>query len=495
MLQPELSTYRQLASQEGGIIPVYADVIADDQTPIALYRRLREDSPSYLLESISGGSQIARYSFVGIHPFATLTVNGDGIDTTGPVHIDLEGNPFDVLRNWTTQFAPGPNTRDFAAQHLPPFFGGAVGFLGYEMVSHIEDIPVPPAGDVRLPDAQFIMTRVVAAFDHATNRLKLIVNTLPGDDPDGAYRRAEDDIRQLLTKISKPLDADEPLPSQPPADVISSSTREEFTRAVARTREYIRSGDIFQAVISQRLETRLRSTSLQVYRHLRSMNPSPYMFHLDLPDLTMVGASPEVLVRVVDGHVEVRPLAGTRRRGETEAEDLALEVELKTDEKERAEHVMLVDLGRNDVGRVARYGSVNVPEMLEVERYSHVMHLVSHVEGQLQEDLDAIDALKACFPAGTLSGAPKVRAMEIIAELEPHRRGPYGGTVGYFGFSGNLDSCITIRTIVIKDGRAYIQAGAGIVADSEPEKEFEETLNKAAGLLRALEQAERSVLP
>lgn len=494
MLQPELSIYRQLASEEG-VIPVYADVIADNQTPISLYRRLRGDSPSYLLESISGGAQIARYSFVGIDPFATLTVTGDQIETTGPLTVDLEGNPFDVLRDWTTQFAPGPNTQAFAARHLPPFFGGAVGFLGYEMVSHIENIPVPPPGDVTLPDAQFIMTRVVAAFDHATNRLNLIVNTLPGEDPDGAYRQAEDEIRHLLNRIAEPLDSGENPTSQPPADTVSSSTKERFTTAVERTRDYIRSGDIFQAVLSQRFETPLRSTSLQVYRHLRSMNPSPYMFHLDLPDLTMVGASPEVLVRVVDGRVEVRPLAGTRRRGRNEDEDRALEVELKADEKERAEHVMLLDLGRNDVGRVARYGTVKVSEMLQVERYSHVMHLVSHVEGQLRDDLDAIDALKASFPAGTLSGAPKVRAMEIIAELEPHRRGPYGGTVGYFGFSGNLDSCITIRTIVIKDGRAYIQAGAGIVADSDPDREFEETLNKAAGLLRALEQAERSVLP
>ncbi|MFO7942604.1 MAG: anthranilate synthase component I [Bacillota bacterium] len=494
MLQPELSIYRQLAS-EGGIIPVYADVIADNQTPIALYRRLRDDSPSYLLESISGGDQIARYSFVGIDPFATLTVTGEQIATTGPLTIGLEGNPFDVLRDWTTQFAPGPNTRAFAERHLPPFFGGAVGFLGYEMVSHIENIPIPPPGEVTLPDAQFMMTRVVAAFDHATNRLKLIVNTLPGEDPQRDYRRAEDEVRRLLDRIAEPLDSGEPLTASPPADIVSSSTRERFTAAVERAREYIRSGDIFQAVLSQRFEAPLRSTSLQVYRHLRSMNPSPYMFHLDLPDLTMVGASPEVLVRVVDGNVEVRPLAGTRRRGRNEDEDRALEMELKTDEKERAEHVMLLDLGRNDVGRVARYGSVKVSEMLEIERYSHVMHLVSHVEAKLRDGLDAIDALKACFPAGTLSGAPKVRAMEIIAELEPHRRGPYGGTVGYFGFSGNLDSCITIRTVVIKDDRAYIQAGAGIVADSEPDKEFEETLNKAAGLLRALEQAERSVLP
>ena len=492
MLFPQPETYLDLAA-EGGVVPVYADIIADEQTPISLYRKLCFDGPSYLLESVTGGAQVARHSFIGIDPFATLTIRDSTVTLTGP-EMALPEDPFDALRAWTSHFSPGRRTLRFVREHLPHFFGGAVGYLGYEMVRHIESIPVPTGKTVDLPDSQFVMSRAVAAFDHATNRLKLIVNTLPGANPESAYRQAEEMIGCLLDRMKEASPITEDRPSEMPFVPVSNTDRRDFTAAVQRAREYIRAGDIFQVVLSQRLETRLRTSSFQVYRHLRSLNPSPYMFHLDLPDVTLVGASPEMLVRVVDGTVETRPLAGTRRRGRDDAEDRALEQDLLSDEKERAEHIMLVDLGRNDVGRVAEYGSVRVSELMGVERYSHVMHLVSHVRGKLRKDVDAIDALKACFPAGTLSGAPKIRAMEIIAEMEPHRRGPYGGAGGYLGFSGNLDSCIIIRTVVIKDGRAYVQAGAGIVADSQPDSEYEETLNKARGLLQALEQAERSVL-
>ncbi len=494
MLYPELESYIELA-QEGGVIPLYADIMADEHTPISLYRTLRSESPSYLLESVAGGEQVARHSFIGIEPFASFTCRDGQVEVSGPSEVELPEDPFDALRAWTEYYTPGPQTQAFAREHLPPFFGGAVGYLGYEMAAHIEDIPVAAARAVDVPDSQFIMSHLVAAFDHATNRIKLIVNTLPGQDPERTYHCAGETVQRVLRsmeKASPQCEESSPVASLEPA---SNVRREDFTAQVQRARDYIRAGDIFQVVLSQRLEVPLRTSSFTVYRHLRSLNPSPYTFYLDLPDVTLVGSSPELLVKVVDGVVDTRPLAGTRPRGSDDAQDRLLEEELRSDEKERAEHIMLVDLGRNDVGRVAQYGSVRVPELLGVERYSHVMHLVSHVQGNLCPDMDAIDALKACFPAGTLSGAPKVRAMEIIAEMESEQRGPYGGAVGYLGFSGNLDSCIIIRTLIIKDGRAYIQAGAGIVADSDPQKEYEETLSKASGLLAALEQAERSVLP
>ncbi len=494
MLCPEPETYCQLA-REGGVVPVYADIIADEHTPISLYRKLSSDAPSYLLESVAGGAQVGRHSFIGTDPFATLTIREGRTEVTGQDEPKLPDDPFDALRAWTNYYTPGQRTLDFAREHLPPFFGGAVGYLGYEMAAHIEDIPTAAGQPVDLPDSQFIMSRLVTAFDHATNRIKLIVNTFPGQDPKGAYRHAEKTVQKILQRMEEPSPPSEEKPPTTSFEPVSNVRREDFTSSVQRARNYIRAGDILQVVLSQRLETRLSASSFTVYRHLRSLNPSPYNFYLDLPDVTLVGSSPELLVRVVDGVVETRPLAGTRRRGQDDAEDQLLEEDLRNDEKERAEHVMLVDLGRNDVGRIAQYGSVRVPELLDVERYSHVMHLVSQVEGKLRPDKDGIDALKACFPAGTLSGAPKVRAMEIIAEMERDQRGPYGGAVGYLGFSGNLDSCIIIRTVVIKDGRAYIQAGAGIVADSEPQSEYEETLSKAGGLLAALERAEGSVLP
>lgn len=494
MLCPGLEKYCQLA-QEGGVVPVYADVIDDEHTPTSLYRKLSNDAPSYLLESVAGGTQVARHSFIGIDPFATFTLREDHTKVTGLDNLELPEDPFDALRAWIDYYTPGQQTLDFVREHLPPFFGGAVGYLSYEMAAHIEDIPVAAGQSTDIPDSQFIMSRLVAAFDHATNRIKLIVNTLPGQDPEDAYRCAEETVRKILRRMDQPLPPSEERPPPTSFEPSSNMQKEAFTASVERARDYIRAGDIFQVVLSQRLQIPLRTSSFTVYRHLRSVNPSPYTFHLNLPDVTLVGSSPELLVRVVDQVVETRPLAGTQPRGHDDAEDQLLEEKLRNDEKERAEHIMLVDLGRNDIGRVAKYGSVRVPELIEVERYSHVMHLVSHVKGELRPDKDAIDALKACFPAGTLTGAPKLRAMEIIAEMEPDRRGPYGGAVGYLGFSGNLDSCIIIRTVVIKDGRAYVQAGAGIVADSEPQSEYHETLNKADALLAALKQAEGSMLP
>ncbi len=493
MLVPSLDTYCQLA-REGGVVPVYADIIADEHTPISLYRKLNDDAPSYLLESVTGGAQVARHSFIGTDPFATLTIQDGGVKATGSDVASLADDPFDALRRWVNAFKPGPETLAFARSHLPPFFGGAVGYLGYEMVAHIEDIPIPIQREIDVPDSQFLMSRLVVAFDHATNRIKLIVNTVPGEDPHRAYHLAKKTVEETLERMHASSPPSEEVPPEEPFEPVSNVRREDFTANVERARDYIHAGDLLQVVLSQRLSIPLRTSAFTVYRHLRSLNPSPYNFFLELPDVTLVGSSPELLVKVVDDVVETRPLAGTRKRSRDEAEDRRLEDELRRDEKERAEHIMLVDLGRNDVGRVSRYGSVEVTELLEVERYSHVMHLVSHVRGELHPDLDAIDALKACFPAGTLSGAPKVRAMERIAEMEREQRGPYGGAVGYLGFSGNLDSCITIRTVVIKDGRAYVQAGAGIVADSQPEREYEETLSKVDGLLAALKQAEGTVL-
>ncbi len=507
MYQPSLGTYLSLA-REYTLIPVYREVLADLETPISVFMKLCQEEPgAFLLESVEGGEKVARYSFLGCRPLLTLA-HKDGVSrvmegevaseyrTVGQVtHGNgsarkLTGDPLCHLREEMGRF------RVHQPPGLPRFFGGAVGYVGYDTVRHYEPLPGSPTDDLDLPDALFMVTELVVVFDRLKHKLLLIANTLPGDEPEVAYRRAQ----ALLDRATERLRGPVPVPPgvsvmRPrPLEVTSNLTQEAFEAAVRQVKEYIAAGDIFQAVLSQRLQTRVRSRPLDIYRVLRTINPSPYMFYLTFGDLKIIGSSPEMMVRVEDGIAYTRPIAGTRPRGETEAEDRRLEEELLADEKERAEHVMLVDLGRNDLGRVCEYGSVEVREMMRIERYSHVMHLVSDVEGRVAEGKDAFDVLAACFPAGTLSGAPKVRAMQIIDELEPTRRGIYGGAVGYFAWGGAMDTCIAIRTMVMKGDRVYIQAGAGIVADSDPTREWQETLSKARALVRALEVAEEGLL-
>ncbi len=408
-----------------------------------------------------------------------MRVEVKGTDGTAEV---IEGNPIDTLQLLMSRFRPAH------VDGAPRFYGGAIGYMGYDVIRHIEKLPDSAVDDLNLPDLFFIFTDTLLVFDNMEHKIKVIANAFldDGSDHEAVYRQSIDKIDALVEKLrSGRLPGHrEPGPSAPL--VTSNFKKEEFLAAVERTKRYIREGDIIQAVISQRFETKLDCEPFDIYRALRVVNPSPYMFFLRLGDVTLAGSSPEVLVRVEGDEVNVKPIAGTRKRGRDAGEDAELEKELLADPKERAEHIMLVDLGRNDVGRVARPGTVVVDELMQVERYSHVMHIVSNVRGLLEDGMGPFDAFKACFPAGTLTGAPKIRAMEIIEELEPCKRGVYGGSVGYFGYSNNMDMCITIRTLLIKDGRIYIQAGAGIVADSVPEKEFEETENKARGMLKAV---------
>lgn len=520
---PAEEEFLALAARGFTLIPVYAELIADAETPISAFLKLGGQGPAYLLESAERGERVGRYSFLGFEPLWTAVSRGGATEVAasraeaaatdgagggvpapavarGAGSKVLAGNPLAALRVLLSRERVAP------VEGLPPFFGGAVGYLSYDVVRHLERLPEPPPADPELPEAAFMATEVVVAFDHLLHRLFVVANCPVAGDPRGAYRRGvtriEETVRRLGASVAAgllPAGLADQVGGDSDAEVVFRPARGAFLAAVERAKEYIRAGDIFQVVLSVRHERPLSVAPFQVYRALRALNPSPYLFYLDFGDLQLVGSSPEMLVRVSGEAggarvVETRPIAGTRPRGRTEDEDRELERELLADAKERAEHVMLVDLGRNDVGRVAVPGTVRAPELFRVERYSHVMHLVSDVQGVLREDRDAFDALAACFPAGTLTGAPKIRAMEIIDELEPVRRGPYGGCVAYFGFSGNMDSCIAIRTVVVTDGVAYVQAGAGIVADSVPEREWEECRNKARALLRALAVAEREAV-
>jgi anthranilate synthase component 1 len=446
---------------------------------------------------VEGGATWARYSFLGTEPLALLTAKGRRIELrrNGRVERLPDGNPLDALRGLLRRFTP------VTVPGLPRFQGGAVGYLAYDMVRHMERLPDRTLDDLRLPDAVFMLTDTLLAFDNLRHRLLVIANAHVEDTSDAgldlAYDRAALRIGMILAKLQRPARAPAALGLSPAAPLLAlgeegfTSTMDEatFMAAVRRAKDYIAAGDAYQIVVSRRLDCSLPADPFTVYRALRTINPSPYLFYLRLGKTTVVGSSPEVLVRLEGDVVEVRPIAGTLPRGATEAQDQENERTILSDPKERAEHVMLVDLGRNDVGRVSGLGSVKVTEFMVVERYSHVMHLVSHVTGRLRPGADALDVLQACFPAGTLTGAPKIRAMEIIDELEPTRRGPYGGAVGYVSYSGNLDSCITIRTIVCHEGRASIQVGAGIVADSDPKTEWLETGSKARGLVLALRMA------
>ncbi len=510
MYQPTLEEARRFrdAAQAGepgagNLLPVSCELFADLETPVSVYLKVAGGPYTFLLESVEGGERIARYSFVGLDPYLVMTMRGRCATLawrSGPKAGTSENVPCDdPLRLIEAELS---RSKLVKLPGMPRFHGGAVGYLGYETVACFERLPVPEADPLGLPESVFCFTETMIVFDHLRRSLRIISHVRLDDAFEANYQRAVETIEHLRSRLQ---DAALPVPPAPLAApglangepgaaafgrVPFLTSQPRFEAMVERAKEYIQAGDIFQVVLSQRFARPMQTQPFSVYRALRAVNPSPYLYYLDLGDLKVVGASPELLVRVEDGEVMIRPLAGTRPRGKDEAADLALERELRADEKERAEHLMLVDLGRNDVGRVAEAGSVRVTEFMEVERYSHVMHLMSHVTGRLRSDLTPYDALRAAFPAGTLSGAPKVRAMEIIAELEGERRGVYGGAVGYFSHSGNLDMAIGLRTLVLKDGMAYGQAGAGIVADSVPTTEYEETAHKAGALVRALERAE-----
>lgn len=490
---PNAAEFVRLSGQ-GNCIPVYADLMADFETPVSAYAKLKDHGPSYLLESVEGGDTLSRYSFIGCRPRKVLACGPEVTRVREAGRPDREvPTPADPLQLVEAELA---GVRPVSLPGLPRFTGGAVGFIAYEYATRIEpSIPAPERDETGTPMLYFMLSDSLLIFDRAKQTLRLCVNAhlAEGEDPLVARERAAEEVRALHGLLAK-AGALAPAPLLDPGVVRvppGNFSQEEFERAVAAGQEFIRAGDIIQFVPSQRFSQPYAGTPLQLYRALRTVNPSPYMFILDTGDFAIVGASPEVHVRLTDGLVEIRPIAGTRKRGTTHAEDMALEKDLLADQKERAEHLMLVDLARNDIGRVCEYGSVNVPESFIVERYSHVMHIVSQVEGRIAEGRTAFDLMRATFPAGTVSGAPKIRAMQIIASAEPSQRGVYSGALGYFGYDGNSDTCIMLRTALLKDGKIHIQAGAGVVADSVPESEFQETINKASALFKAVAIAER----
>jgi anthranilate synthase component 1 len=486
---PSKEEFLKKATQ-GNLIPVYKEVLADMETPVSAFRKLQESDYAFLLESVEKGETLGRYSFLGAEPSIVFKSKANEINLLYQKAEDeffTNDAPLQSLREIMQRYQP------VVDPDLPPFFGGAVGYIGYDAVRNFEKLPDLSPDDLNLPDCFFMITDTIVIFDHVKHRMLIASNAHIRDNPEEAYDRAVHQIEVLYSRLKRMSKAPERTFTDIDRVVDSNVQKEKFEEAVRRCKEYILSGDIFQVVISQRLQTAIQCDPFDIYRALRAINPSPYMFYLQLGNLKIAGSSPEILVKLTDGKVQIRPIAGTRPRGATRLEDAALERELLADPKELAEHIMLVDLGRNDCGRVAEFGSVRVDDLKTIERYSHVMHIVSNVEGTLRKGLDAYDVLRACFPAGTVTGAPKIRAMEIIEELEPVKRGPYAGAVGYFSFSGNLDTCITIRTIIMKDEIAYVQAGAGIVADSVPENEYHETMNKARAMLRAIDMAERGL--
>lgn len=523
-ITPSLDEVRALRDQ-GNLCPIYAEILADLETPVSAFLKVARGPWSFLLESVEGGQHLARYSFIGAEPYMTLRFDqGRAQAVQGGYKQTLPyTDPLAVLGSYLREYRP------VRLPDLPRFVGGAVGYMAYETVARFERLPVPEARAYSMPEGMWQFVDTLLAFDHLKHKIKVIAHVhLDADDLEAEYARVVAKIAGLIARLAAPLRpsaaaegapaawehtpgsaprtakgaaADQPLggansyaaaAAQRGAE--SNVSQAEYERRVLAAKEYIAAGDIFQVVPSQRFSRSVSVDSFTIYRALRTINPSPYMFYLRTPEGELVGASPELLVRVEDGLVTTHPIAGTRWRGRDEAEDRALAEELLHDEKERAEHLMLVDLGRNDIGRVSQPGTVTVPEFMFVEKFSHVMHLVSHVTGRLREDMSALDALRACFPAGTVSGAPKIRAMQVIAELEGQQRGIYAGAVGHVGFNGDLDTCIALRTMLVKDGVAYVQAGGGVVADSDPTMEYNESRNKAAALLRAIEEAEQLVV-
>ncbi len=500
MDQRELQEIKAMAGRYN-VIPVVRKLLADTETPIRVFQHLSRDKRAFLLESVEGGVKWARYSYIGTDPFLVLKLkhNALTLEERGKVESYTTTEPLQLLREKLRSY------RSPAVPELPPFTGGAIGFFGYDLLQYYErKLPPHKQDDLNMDDMQFMFCDLVIAFDHFKQHVLVIGNVhIPEGASDAvieaSYLETLNGIDDTIRRIQQPIPV-QPSRSTPPQDpelgeVSSNLTKEQFIDNVNQAKEYIRAGDIFQVVLSQRFHIETEVDPLHVYRVLRTMNPSPYMYVLKLDDEVIVGTSPELLVKVDNGKVETRPIAGTRPRGNTPEEDLQLERELLADEKERAEHVMLVDLGRNDIGRVSTFGTVKCDSYMEIERYSHVMHIVSNVTGELRPDKDFYDAFLSCLPAGTVSGAPKLRAMEIIAELENEARGAYAGAIGYLGFSGNLNTCITIRTIIFKHGKAYVQAGAGIVWDSVPENEYLETQNKAKGMLKAIRAAEAAFPP
>lgn len=504
-IQPARKEFVALA-KEHTLVPVYRTLTADLETPVSAFLRAAwAERECFLLESVENGEQVGRYTFIGVNPYKRIVARGREISITeGKRTVRIEGDVFEALREALGGHKPA------RLPGLPPFTAGAVGFFAYDAVRQIEKLPNKAKDELGVPDACLLFFDEVLAFDHVRKQIWMVVTAdVTLAKPDDAYADAVKRLARLEKRLTQPLPKLPKVTGPAKLKVTHRTRKADYLKAVAKTKEYIAAGDVFQTVLSQRFDMEPGTDSFQVYRALRTVNPSPYMYFLRFtPEgelgaspknsskkkkapaaLELAGSSPELLVRVHGDKVEYRPIAGTRKRGASEAEDLALEDEMMHDEKERAEHVMLVDLGRNDVGRVSEFGSVKVDRLMFVERYSHVMHIVSSIEGRLRGDLTAVDALRACFPAGTLSGAPKVRAMEIIEEMEPARRGTYGGAVLYADFSGNLDSCIAIRSLLAKDGKGYVQSGAGIVADSVPEMEHEEAINKAQAVIRAIEQA------
>ena len=492
MYHPSLEEFKKL-SKRGNLIPVYREILADEETPVTALMKLQSNSNVFLLESVEGGEKWGRYTFLGADPRIVFRVVSDEVEIRengSTRRLKHGGDPLACLKKLLSRFKP------VSVGGLPRFYGGAVGYLSYEMVRYFEKkLMKASARKTEDSDAVFLISDTLLIFDNVRHTIKVVSCACveEGDEElEGIYREAVEKIDGIIGSLRQSLfrDASSVTPcGSPDVAFESNMSAAEFEEIIRRARDYIGQGDIIQVVLSQRFETGNSLHPVDLYRALRFVNPSPYLFFLKLNNLYLIGSSPEVMVRLEDGVAELRPIAGTRRRGNTEQEDRMLADELLKDPKERAEHVMLVDLGRNDLGRIARVGSVQVNSFMTVERYSHVMHLVSNIQAQLAEGKDCFDVLKAAFPAGTLTGASKIRAMEIIDELEPSGRGPYGGAVGYFSFSGNMDFCITIRTMVLQGGRLYIQAGAGIVADSDPEHEYEETMSKAAAMMKAVRMA------
>lgn len=485
-INPSFKQFKEM-SKQGNLIPVFSEYLADIETPVSAYLKIRDESYSYLLESADGGNRWGRYSFIGYKPFLTITARDTEVEIIEEdrkkILTDVE-NPLLIMREISQKY------REVTMEDLPPFQGGLVGYTNYDIIRKWERLPGIIPMSKELPDLIFTACRRIIIFDHFTHMLKVVsFASLNGDnDMETAYKNACREVDETIQALKRPIEPGILDRTVTVSELESNFQKEEFKTIVRKTKEHIVSGDIIQAVLSQTFSGTVSGEDFALYRNLRSVNPSPYMFYLNFGDVKLIGASPEILVRLTDGKIELRPIAGTRRRGITDEEDKALEEELIEDPKERAEHIMLVDLGRNDVGKVSKPGTVTVPRLMEIERYSHVMHIVSRVEGILKEDQDYYDLFMSSFPAGTVSGAPKIRAMEIISELEPTQRGPYAGAVGYFAFNGNMDFCITIRTISVINNRLSIQVGAGIVADSSPEGEFDETLKKAGAMFKTIER-------
>jgi anthranilate synthase component 1 len=487
---PDLNEFKKLA-KKGNLIPVYREIFADTETPVSAFKKLNTVDHCFLLESVEGGEKWARFSFLGFSPSIIFKSKGRTVEVIrGKKRETLNtDDPLATLKKIMQAYSP------VEVKGLPRFFGGAVGYISYDMIRFFEKLPASTEDDLDWYDAYLMITDSLLIFDNLKHTLKVVYNVhLDGSvNAQTAYARATAKINRMIAYLNKPLKKERVKPAGRGGSLQSNFKKRAFERIVERAKEYIKAGDIIQTVLSQRFETNLSVKPFDLYRALRVINPSPYMYYVKMGESFIVGSSPEVLVRLEKGRVEVRPIAGTRHRGTDEKQDLLLEKDLKNDPKELAEHIMLVDLGRNDIGRIARMGTVKVDELMVVERYSHVMHLVSHVSGTLKPGRDAFDVFRATFPAGTVSGAPKIRAMEIIEELELHQRGPYAGAVGYFSFSGNMDFCITIRTMLIKNKKILVQAGAGIVADSKPDREYQETVNKALGMFKAIQKAQEGI--